>query len=104
MKRTPPLVFIEQGAHALSFILRSEKATQVGILIARAFVHLRRFVLKNENLMMELKNNDQLSRTFSNFKKRIEQNLIVLYKNNSKYEKKIKSIEKRLKALEDKSD
>lgn len=97
-----PLVFIEQGAYALSFVLRSKKAIETGVFIARAFTHLRRFVLKNENLMMELNNNDQLSTTFSNFEKRIEQNLIVLYKNNSNVDKKFKSIEERLKSLEKK--
>jgi hypothetical protein len=50
----------------------------MGIFIARAFTHLRRFVLKNENLIMQLKNNDHLSRTFAKFEKRIEQNLVVL--------------------------
>jgi len=74
----------------------------MGIFIARAFTHLRRFILKNENLMMELKNNDHLSTTFANFEKRIEQNLIVLYKNASKYEKKFKAIERRLSELEKK--
>ena len=49
---------------------------------------------------MELKNNDHLSKTFSNFEKRIEQNLIVLYKNNSQHQKKIEDIEVRLKAIE----
>ncbi len=84
----PITVFTEQGAYALSFVLRSQKAIETVIFIAKAFTHLRRFVLKNENLMMELKNNDHLSKTFSNFEKRIEQNLIVLYKNskdNKKY-------------------
>lgn len=96
-----PTVFTEQGAYALSFVLRSEKAEQMGIFIARAFTHLRRFILKNENLVMELKNNENLSKTFSNFEKRIEQDLIVLYKNNSNIQKKFKIIEERLKALED---
>ena len=100
MSRSLPLVFTEQGSYALSFILRSKKATEMGIFIARAFVHLRRFILKNENLMMELKNNDHLSTTFSNFEKRIEQNLIVLYKNNTNYKKEFNSIEKRFKKLE----
>ncbi len=95
-----PMVFTEQGAYALSFVLRSSRATQMGIFIARAFVHLRRFILKNENLMMELKNNDHLSKTFSNFEKRIEQDLIVLYKNNSKFERKYKTLEKRIEKLE----
>ncbi len=97
-----PYVFTEQGAYALSFVLRSSRAIEMGIFIARAFTHLRRFVLKNENLMMELKNNDSLSKTFSNFEKRIEQDLMVLYKNVSNYEKRFKEINQRLKELESK--
>jgi hypothetical protein len=100
-KGLTPTVFSEQGAYALSFVLSSEKAIEMGVFIARAFTHLRRFILKNENLMMELKNNDHLSKTFSSFEKRIEQNLIVLYKNNSDYKKKFDRIEERLKKLEE---
>ncbi len=88
-----PRVFTEQGAFSLSFVLKSEKAIEMGIFIARAFTHLRRFILKNENIMMELKNNDHLSKTFSNFEKRIEQDLIVLYKNSSKFERRVKAVE-----------
>jgi len=50
--------------------------------------------------MMELKNNDHLSKTFSNFEKRIEQNLIVLYRNNTDKEKRFKRIEERFELLE----
>jgi len=100
MSRSRPLAFTEQGSYALSFVLRSTKASEMGIFIARAFVHLRRFILKNENLMMELKNNNHLSTTFSNFEKRIEQNLIVLYKNNTKYDKEINLIKNRLEQIE----
>jgi hypothetical protein len=99
MLRNPPYVFSEAGAFALSFTLRSSKAIEMGQFIIRAFTHLRRFILKNENLMMELKNNDHLSKTFSNFEKRIEQDLIVLYKNTSKFEKRFKSIEDELNLL-----
>ena len=99
-----PLVFTEQGAYALSFVLRSDKAVQTGIFIAKAFTHLRRFILKNENLMMELKNNDHFSKTFGNFEKRIEQDLIVLYRNNSKYEKRLKNLEDKMNSFEKKKD
>jgi len=100
--RSYPTVFTEQGAYALSFVLRSDKAIEMSLFIARAFTYLRRFILKNENLMMELKNNDHLSTTFSNFEKRIEQNLIVLYKNNTKYDKEIARLKKRLDEIESK--
>lgn len=94
-----PTAFTEQGAYALSFVLRSSKAIEMGLFIARAFTYLRRFILKNENLMMELKNNDHLSKTFSNFEKRIEQDLIVLYKNASKFESRIKKLEKEMSGI-----
>jgi len=105
-KGVHPTVFTEQGAYALSFVhvLRSSKATEMGIFIVRAFTHLRRFILKNENLMIELKNNDHLSKTFSNFEKRIEQDLVVIYKNNAYNLKKFKTIEDRLKKLESKDN
>lgn len=94
-----PTAFTEQGSYALSFVLRSPKAVEMGLFIARAFTYLRRFILKNENLMMELKNNDHLSKTFSNFEKRIEQDLIVLYKNASKFESRIKKLEKEMSSV-----
>ena len=72
----------------------------MGQFIIRAFTHLRRFVLKNENLMMELKYNDHLSKTFSNFEKRIEQDLIVLYKNNSDKDKRLRNVEDKIKQIE----
>jgi len=100
MKRNKPYVFTESGSFALSFIINSEKAVEMGLFIIRAFTHLRRFVLKNENLMMELKNNDHLSKTFSNFEKRIEQDLIVLYKNNSDKDKRLRNIEEKIKQIE----
>ncbi len=100
--RTYPTVFTEQGSYALSFVLRSDKAIKMGLFIARAFTHLRRFILKNENLMMELKNNSNLTKTFSNFEKRIEQSLIVLYKNNTKYDKKLKELEDKIDAIQKK--
>jgi hypothetical protein len=100
MKRNKPYVFTEAGSFALSFVLNSNKAIEMGQFIIRAFTHLRRFVLKNENLMMELKNNDHLSKTFSNFEKRIEQDLIVLYKNNSMKDKRLGTIEERIRKIE----
>lgn len=101
-KGITPYVFTEQGAYTLSFVLRSVRAIEMGIFIARAFTHLRRLVLKNENLIMELKNNDHLSKTFSNLEKRIEQNLVVLYKNQSINKRKFESIKERLKTIENK--
>lgn len=90
--RSFPYAFTEAGSFALSFILNTEKAIEMGHFIIKAFTHLRRFVLKNENLMIELKNNDHLSKTFAQFEKRIEHDLLILYKNNSTKEKEIKKI------------
>lgn len=100
MKRNKPYVFTEAGSFAVSFIINSVKAVEMGQFIIRAFTHLRRFVLKNENLMMELKNNDHLYKTFSNFEKRIEQDLIVLYKNNSVKDKRLSTIEEKIRKIE----
>ncbi|OUR96564.1 hypothetical protein A9Q84_09450 [Halobacteriovorax marinus] len=97
--RNPPYVFTEAGSFALSFTLRSQKAIEMGQFIIRAFTHLRRFILKNENLMMELKNNDHLSKTFSNFEKRIEHDLLILYKNTSKFEKRFMFLEDEINKL-----
>ncbi len=94
-----PTVFTEQGCYALSFVLRSAKAIEMGLFITRAFTYLRRFILENENLMMELKNNDQLSKTFAHFENRIEKDLLVLYKNTSRFEKRIKALELKLEEL-----
>jgi ORF6N domain len=41
-RRTPPLVFTEQGVAMLSGILRSERAIAVNIEIMRVFIELRR--------------------------------------------------------------
>lgn len=98
-KGMTPYVFTEQGAYALSFVLRSEKAVKMGIFIAKAFTHLRRFILKNKNLVMELRNNENLSKTFSNFEKRIEQDLIVIYKNNSDFQKRLTKVESKLEKI-----
>ncbi len=100
IRRNPPYAFTESGCLALSFVLSTDKAIEMGQFIIRAFTHLRRFILKNENLMMELKNNDHLSRTFANFEKRIEQDLIVLYKNNSEKDKRLSNVEEKMKKIE----
>lgn len=42
-----PLVFTEQGVAAVSAVLKSEKAAEVSIIIMRAFVAMRKFLLQN---------------------------------------------------------
>lgn len=49
--------------------------------------------------MAELKNNSNLSKTFSNFEKRIEQDLIVLYQNSGIKKKKIKKLESEIEKI-----
>lgn len=98
-KRAQATVFSEQGAYALSFVLRSQQAIEMGIFIARAFMHLRRFILKNENLLMDMKNLDHLSKRFKDHERRIEQDLTVVYRNLSQIEKRFLEIEKRLEAV-----
>jgi len=94
--RNAPSVFTEAGALALAFVLKSEKAVEIGQFIIRGFSHLRRFVLKDENLLMELKNNDHLSNTLSHLEKKIEHDLLLFYINNSKYERRFQMLEKEI--------
>ena len=42
-----PYVFTEQGVAMLSSVLRSKKAVEVNVLIMRAFVEMRRFLVNN---------------------------------------------------------
>ncbi len=98
-KGVTPTVFTEQGAYALSFVVNSQQAIEMGIFIARAFMHLRRFILKNENLLMDMKNLDHLSKRFKDHERRIEQDLTVVYRNLSQIEKRFLEIEKRLEAV-----
>jgi len=42
-----PLVFTEQGVAAVSGVIRSEKANQVSVVIARAFVAMRKTFIDN---------------------------------------------------------
>lgn len=49
-----PYVFTEQGVAAVSAVLKSEKAAQVSIMIMRAFVSMRKFILQNARLFERL--------------------------------------------------
>jgi len=40
-RRHPPLVFTEQGALGVSAVLRSERAAEVSVAVARAFIAMR---------------------------------------------------------------
>lgn len=45
-----PYVFTEQGVAAVSSVLKSEKAAEVSIMIMRAFVAMRKFLVQNQLL------------------------------------------------------
>lgn len=49
-----PYVFTEQGVAAISSVLTSERAVEVSILIIRAFVAMRRFMLANAQVFQRL--------------------------------------------------
>ena len=50
-----PCVFTEQGVAMLSGILNSDKAIRMNIAIMRAFVEIRRIVLQENDLKVQLK-------------------------------------------------
>lgn len=52
--RVPPYAFTEQGISMLSGLLRSETAIQANILIMRAFVAMRHFLLSNAQLFQRM--------------------------------------------------
>ncbi|MCX7715139.1 MAG: ORF6N domain-containing protein [Clostridia bacterium] len=49
-----PYVFTEQGVAAVSAVLKSDKAAKVSIMIMRAFVAMRRFIIQNAQLFERL--------------------------------------------------
>ncbi len=50
-----PYAFTEQGVAMLSGILNSEKAISINIAIMRAFVEIRRVILKENNVAEQIK-------------------------------------------------
>ncbi|RZK90575.1 MAG: ORF6N domain-containing protein [Pedobacter sp.] len=53
--RKLPSAFTEQGVAMLSGVLRSEKAVEMNIAIMRAFVDIRKILLKQSNINEQLK-------------------------------------------------
>lgn len=49
-----PYVFTEQGVAAVAGVLKSEKAAEVSIAIARAFVAMRKFLYQNASVFQRL--------------------------------------------------
>ena len=54
-----PYAFTEQGVSMLSGVLRSKKAIEVNIKIMRAFVSMRKFIMKNVNIFQKLGQHDK---------------------------------------------
>lgn len=48
--RVPPIVYTEHGAVMAAYVLNSEKAVAMGVMVVRAFVALRRAVLTQGSL------------------------------------------------------
>jgi phage regulator Rha-like protein len=53
-RRYLPFVFTEQGIAMLSSILRSKRAIQVNIQIMRAFIKLKQWISRNEDLRKKI--------------------------------------------------
>ena len=53
-RRTPPLVFTEQGVAMLPGVLHSDRAIQANVEIMRTFVRLRKLLVTNEALAEKL--------------------------------------------------
>jgi len=50
-----PYAFTEHGVSMLASVLRSEKAVQMSIAIARAFIALKQYVVRREGLAQQLR-------------------------------------------------
>lgn len=53
-RRHLPYVFTEHGASALSGVLKSERADEMFVLIIRAFVRMRHYLAKHQELAKQL--------------------------------------------------
>jgi hypothetical protein len=51
-----PYVFTEQGVAMLASVLHTDSAVKMSIIIMRAFVEMRKFILNNVDIFAELKN------------------------------------------------
>ncbi len=49
-----PYVFTEQGVAAVSAVIKSKKAEEVSVLLMRAFVEMRKFILHNADIFHRL--------------------------------------------------
>ena len=58
-RRTPPVLFTEQGVAMLSSVLKSKRAIRVNVLIMRAFVQLREMMSVNKKLSLTIRKLEQ---------------------------------------------
>lgn len=65
-----PLAFTEQGVAAVSGVVKSEKADEVSVALARAFVAMRKFLLHNASVFQRL---DQVELKLLKTDERLEQ-------------------------------
>jgi hypothetical protein len=61
--RHPPYAFTEHGVVMLSSVLQSDRAIQVSIIVAEAFVRLREMLASNAELARRL---DEMEKTYDN--------------------------------------
>jgi phage regulator Rha-like protein len=54
-KKALPYVFTEHGVTMLASVLKSSRARKMNIAIVRAFIALKRFVLENNAILIQLK-------------------------------------------------
>ena len=58
-RRTPPYAFTEHGVAMLSGVLRSKKAIQVNIALMRAFIAMRKTLLQNQDVLLQISHLDE---------------------------------------------
>lgn len=85
--RKPSYAFTEQGVAMLASVLRSDTAIQVSIKIIDAFVAMRKFLMNNAKIFMEI---DSIKRhqiesdmRIGNNEKKIDEVLSLMEKNNT---------------------
>ena len=83
-RRALPYAFTEQGVAMLSSVLRSKRAVQVNIVIMRAFVKLREFLVAHKDLALQIK---ELERKVGKNSKEIQSIFRVIQQLMSKPEK-----------------
>jgi hypothetical protein len=79
-RRKIPCVFTEQGVAGLSGVLKSEEASQVHVIIMRAFVSMRKFIVSQHGLIQRIdgleRKHLEAEQKFEKVFKALEQNTI----------------------------